>query len=555
MRLQAAKSMGGLLLCLGVALVWTSAQLHWHPSAEHGFIFRDAGHVLTLADELLNGRMLYRDIFYQYGPVSAWFYASIAAVFGNSPATLLTLQQVLSLVVAALAYRLLRSALPQTQTILFLIVGLFPLLLLPGSSLADFSGLDYVSWERILLLAIALAWKPPQERTGWYAVTQGGLLGSLQLVKFGSAFIAGAALLLVDLLYLKEFATDRSSRRKWLIINLTLLAAFAVVEGGLIMVAFGLLPNQIAWDTIWPYFMLQSYASYVIGAERWPIWQNMGYFVVAQLPAITALLLIGYSAFRHARRSTVSSVVAGDRSFGGFAFLAAFFLIGLTIYFQHVWHIYQYLWTIMLAAGWGIRYARLPFQAALLAIWLPAFLVSARAVLPRRPTPELVLETFPNGDRLWLETKVQAQLATLREYLLTRRSAASGDLKIMLFPDAGGLHHFFESPPRTRFFWFTGGLVQKNDEAQFLEDFSALDAVVVFFKHPRNIPPGSDPVGWSRELFSMPAFGSELNGAMRSVLADPVRIDDHCWVFPVERSRPGPEMRTREDSNFKPSDP
>ena len=549
--------MGGLLLCLGVALIWTSAQLHWHPTAElwHGFIFRDAGHVLTVADELLNGRTLFKDIFYQYGPLPAWFYASIAAIFGNSPATLLIMQQALSIVVAALAYRLLRSVLTQTQAILFLIIGLFPLLLLPGSSLADFSGLDYVSWERILLLAIALAWKPPHERTGWYAVTQGGLLGSLQLVKFGSAFIAGAALLLVDLLYLQEFAAERSGRRKWLTVNLALLAAFAVVEGGWIVAAFAMLPHQIAWDAIWPFFMLQSYASYVIGIDRWPAWQNAGYFVVAQLPAIAALLLVAYSTFGHVRRSTVGSVAAGDRSFGAFAFLAAFFLVGLTIYFQHVWHIYQYLWTIMLAACWGIRYARLSVQVALLALWLPAFMVSAKALLPRRPTPELVLETFPNGDRLWLEPKVQAQLAALREYLFTLRSAASDDVKVMLFPDAGGLHHFVKSPPQTRFFWFTGGLVRKSDEAQFFRDFSDLDAIVVFFKQPRNRPPGADPVGWSRELFTMPAFGSELNQAMRSVLADPVRIDDQCWVFPVEPRGPGLKKRTREDSNFKPSDP
>lgn len=557
MRSPAAKSIGGLLFCLGVALAWTSAQLHWHPTAElwHGFIFRDAGHVLTIADQLLQGRTLYKDIFYQYGPFSAWFYASVAAVVGNSPATLLTMQQALSLVVAALAYRLLRSALPQTQTILFLIIGLFPLLLQPGSSLAEFSGLDYVSWERILLLAIALAWKPPEQRTGWYAVTQGGLLGSLQLIKFGSAFVAGAALLLVDLFYLREFAATRSSRRHWLVVNLILLAAFAVVEGGWIGAAFSFLPHQIAWDAIWPFYMLESYASYVIGADRWPRWQNAGYLLVAQLPAVTAVLLVAYSAVREARSGRVGTLL-GDRGFGGFAFLAVFFFIGLTIYFQHVWHIYQYLWAIMLAAGWAIRYARLPLQAALLALWLPAFAVSAKALLPRQPAAALVLETFPNGDKIWLEPRVRTQLAALREYLVTLTPATSSDLRVLFFPDAGGLHHFLKSPPGMRFFWFTGGgLVQKGDEAQFSSDFSALDAVVVFFKQPRNRSPGSDPAEWSRELFSKPAFGSDLNQAMRSVLADPVRIDDQCWVFPVQRTGASEEMRTREDSNFKPSDP
>ena len=514
--------------------------MHWHPTAElwQGFIFRDAGHVLTIADQLLQGGALYKDIFYQYGPFPAWFYTSVAAVFGNSPATVLTMQQVLSLVVAGLAYRLLRSALPQTQTILFLIIGLFPLLLLPGSSLAEFSGLDYVSWERLLLLAIALAWKLPQQRTRWYAVAQGGLLGFLQLNKFGSAFVAGAALVLVDLFYVREFATTRSSRRQWLITNLILLASFALVEGGWIVAAFRFLPNQIAWDTIWPYYMLESYASYVIGADRWPRWQNAGYFVVAQLPAIAALFLFAYSVFRHASRRTPTAVFSGERAFGGFAFLAAFFLIGLTIYFRHVWHIYQYLWMIIPAAGWAIRDARLPLQAALLALWLPAFAMSVKGLLPRQPAAELVLETFPSGDKVWLEPVVQKRLAALHAYLLTLESPASSGPRILLFPDAGGLHHFFRAPARTRFFWFTGSLVQKHDEARFLEDFSSLDAVVVFFPQPQKSPPAPDPLAWSRQLFSRPAFGEELNRSIAARLAEPLMIDERCWVFPVVRTRP-----------------
>jgi hypothetical protein len=317
-----------------------------------------------------------------------------------------------------------------------------------------------------------------------------------------------------------------------------LLGAFALVEGGWIATAFALLPREIAWDAIWPYFMLESYASYVIGADRWPRWQNLGYFIAAQLPAITALFLLGYSAFRQARGKTSPSAPASDRRFGAFAFLAAFFLIGLTIYFQHVWHIYQYLWLIMLAAGWGIRHLRIPFQIALLLLWLPAFAISAKAVLPRRSTADLVHEGFPNGDYLWLEPVVQKQVAAAREYLFALTSPASSGPKMMFFPDAGGLHHFFKSPPRTRLFWFTGSLVQKHDEARFLEDFSALDAVVVFFPQPQKRPPVPDPLAWSRQLFSRPAFSDELNRSMAARLTAPVMIDERCWIFPLRRVRP-----------------
>jgi len=190
---------------------------------------------------------------------------------------------------------------------------------------------------------------------------------------------------------------------------------------------------------------------------------------------------------------------------------------------------------IILAAGWAIRDTRLSLRAALLALWLPAFAISAKSALPRRAPPELILEKFPNGDELWLDAVVQKRLAAVYGYLLTLESPASRAPRILLFPDAGGLHHFFKSPPQTRLFWFTGSLVQEHDEARFLEDFSSVDAVVVFFPQPQKSAPVPDPLAWSRQLFSRPAFGEALNRSIAARLAKPMMIDERCWVFPVSR--------------------
>ena len=49
------------------------------------FLFHDPGHNLFIADKMLSGASLYRDVFSQYGPVSAYVYTLVASLVGNTP--------------------------------------------------------------------------------------------------------------------------------------------------------------------------------------------------------------------------------------------------------------------------------------------------------------------------------------------------------------------------------------------------------------------------------------------------------------------------------------
>jgi hypothetical protein len=54
-------------------------------------VILDAGNNLLVADSLLSGHWLYRDVFYQYGPLAAYVYTAVAFLFGNTPTAYLGL--------------------------------------------------------------------------------------------------------------------------------------------------------------------------------------------------------------------------------------------------------------------------------------------------------------------------------------------------------------------------------------------------------------------------------------------------------------------------------
>lgn len=526
-----------LVFVLGIAIIWTSAAIWWHPQLERGdaFIFRDASHVLTVTDDLLSGRTLYKDVFYAYGPIAASTYTVAARLFGNSPTTLLCMQQLLSLTVVALSYRLLRAMLSERAATCFLIVALFPLILLPGSSLADFSGLDYVSLERIPVLLIALLWKRPEERRLWDGLTLGCLLGLLQGVKFGGAFVAGAALLVTDLCYLPEINRDRLSRLCWLKVNLVVLGMFCLIEAGWIAFAFGVLPQDIALDAVWPKYLLKSYQWYVGASDRWPTWHNAGYFVTAQLLVVSCIPLALFGILASFRKRAKLPDFDARCHAGRAVYLAAFFFIGAAIYFRHVWHFTQYAWTLVLAASLGFHYWNVTSRMALAALWLPTIAWSAKAIFFRSADPLLVRETFASGDALWVDHSRRTQLKSLRTALLSRQNDATPARGVIFFPEGGGLHHLFGIPHSARFFWFMGGLVQRHDEDDFVKSVSESDSIVVFFRGHQLHPPETDPNQWAREISLAPTFQPALAERLRGLLGAPIMIDDRCWVFPVKR--------------------
>src|SRR4051812_23508186 len=117
------------------------------------FLFFDTGHNLLVADRLLTGHSLYRDIFYPYSPLSPYIYTGWAYLFGNTPATYLLLLAAISAVNICLASRLVRRA-SAPPTAALTSIGLLALLPVPGAIAGGFTVSPYLVLERTLLLVV-----------------------------------------------------------------------------------------------------------------------------------------------------------------------------------------------------------------------------------------------------------------------------------------------------------------------------------------------------------------------------------------------------------------
>src|SRR5438128_1918522 len=72
------------------------------------FLIGDPGAALWVMDRLINGETLYRDVAYQYGPLTGYLHAAFGALFGATVRTVVLWYQVLSAATIASAYAVLR---------------------------------------------------------------------------------------------------------------------------------------------------------------------------------------------------------------------------------------------------------------------------------------------------------------------------------------------------------------------------------------------------------------------------------------------------------------
>src|SRR6478736_1762112 len=80
-----AYQFAGLLLFLLIAIGWTCVPF-FKPGLLNGetFLFHDNSYSLFTAEQLLKGKILFRDVFFQYGALTAYVHAGWAALFGDT---------------------------------------------------------------------------------------------------------------------------------------------------------------------------------------------------------------------------------------------------------------------------------------------------------------------------------------------------------------------------------------------------------------------------------------------------------------------------------------
>ena len=218
------------------------------------YLFQDEGLNLVVADTLLSGGLLYRDVAFLYGPIPAYLHAGFAALFGNTPSVYLRLLVLISCLDVGLAYLLLRRAAGIPVAAAITVGGIFTLALTPGSIVGGLTSSVYVPLERTVLLLLALAWEAPAARGVGRSVLIGSILGTWQGVRFGAAAVAGGSILLVNAIWIAAAGISPSALRAWARSLAVIAAGFIGFELIWIVAAFSTLPSEIAWDTVWPVY-------------------------------------------------------------------------------------------------------------------------------------------------------------------------------------------------------------------------------------------------------------------------------------------------------------
>jgi hypothetical protein len=519
-----------LLLSIGLSIFYLSYR---QDSLLNGvYFFRDEAHVLMTADALLHGATLNKDIFWHYGLIPIYFYTGIAAIFGNSALTYLGSLVPIFILNIGLAYGILRKHLGFILTLITMAV-----VVLPGFLRMVAGGRIYVSFEMAALLSIALAWRAPPMRCVGFAVSIGSIFGVMQGIKFGGAFFAGAALILTDGLYLwinRATLSDLIAIAKNYAI---ILATFLFVELLWIGWAYRTLPAPIAFDTLFPLYHLEAYASYKSFEGTSAQFETIGIFLGTQLPALVCLISFFLVMFKVlASRSSKSG--AQNSTPYAHVYLALFFLVGWTFYFQQKWTVLQYVWLLYIPFGAGLQYCNRTGKIFLILLILPSTLIFPYKLFFQKQHRERVV--LPNQQALWLEPVEKKRAEKIFAVLKTISDQGNNPAETrdaVLFNYMGSGFHFYGNLPHAgRHTFFLRGFLRPYEEDAIFAGLAQTKAIVIFTS--KEIISGmsnDEPASWKAEVWS--PFSQNKDDALRRLLMPPIKIDDRYVIFPLKVDR------------------
>jgi hypothetical protein len=443
------------------------------------FLFQDQGLNLVAADTLLSGGSLYRDVAYLYGPIPAYLHAGFAALFGNTPVAYVRLLVIISCLDVGLAYALLRRAAGIPIATAITVGGFFTLALTPGSIVGGLTTSVYVPLERTMLLLLALTWEAPVARGVGRSFLIGSLLGTWQGVRFGAAAVAGGSVLLIDAMYLAAAGFSSSGLRDWARSLAAIAAGFVCFELMWIVHAFSTLPSEIAWDTVWPLYLLRSYASWVTSETRWLQWLGWRFILAQYLVPLTAAVLglVGLAGWVIAVRRDASGDARRRVASAGAVFIPlCFYGLGCFGYFRQVFHFRQFMWALVPAAAWELQRRSAALRITTAALWAPGTVTMFRhALIAAATVPPMVTVSLPSGGTIAATPRLADRIAFLKQFTSTETAGAP----VMYLAGGGGWYGAFKIPHATRHVWFEGfDVIRPYEEQAFLEALNRTAALI-----------------------------------------------------------------------------
>ena len=507
-------------------------------NSSNAFLFGDPGANLLLAEKLSNGARLFRDAGYSYGPLSIYPYRWFASVFGNTPQSFSAFLALFSVTNVCVVYRLLRAHVTRATALVVTIAAVFPTVLLPGSLIFGIQASPYFVLERLLLLSVVLSWRVPEARRPRHAIAIGVLLGLWQGVRFGSAFFVGAAIVIVDLLYLSVSSVDRVRLGQWLRASVVTLLSFLAIEAAWIIGAFALLPAGDARDFLWPAYVLEAFEVWP-QERRWPRYANVRLLLGQQLVAIGCAILGAIALYRLVRdwRATVKGtqsvgwhVYAGD-----FCLLIpfVFYAMGAAGLFRSVYHFHQYAWTLPLAAALAVDRGGRRMLAGFLLVSLPGLALMLRANFVTSPPASAVTVEPPAGGHLVLSETEKARTQALL-------AVATGPVprKLLIMRVGAGFHYLFRTPVTGRQIFYILGFARGDDAEIMLRTLSSEPSAFVLTDYPPGERPPPDPCQW----YGWRHFAPEVCARVAPLVdvGRAFRVDESTWIIPSTSVAPPP---------------
>lgn len=542
------KEIGYVLLLVGLVVIFIEIKLTQKESYTSGFLIAEESQNFLVADKLLHNGTLYRDIASPYGYIPAYSHLLAAKIFGNHIATYYRYFEFLDCIIAVLLYFLCRRILSPPAAFSFTLLAFIPQVIAPGSLSSGQIIHPAFPVEKVLLICVALLWSEPSRKSWPRSLLVGVCLGLLQGVKFGGGLVAGLAIALVEASILLKSRFSPEGWRNFIRSGITILLGFSIVELAWIILAYLSLPPHIAYDVLWPVYMLKNYAGFA-NSVRWPRWIGLGYFLGVH--AVPLLGLIGSLWFIRDQLITRSHAWLSNpdsnesRRTMGIVILPLFYVIGCFIYFKQFWHFNLYSWTLVIGASYLLIQPIRVIRWATVAICVISFVLFVKVNFFKPHDPSLLSLSLDNGEQLWVQ---DSEYQRFKDVLNTLRTPPTSDkqsgLPVVFYPLGAGFHTFFHVPQKGRSCYFAPGLIRPYDNRELIELADQAAHWVVFLSSPSDsLSP--DPAEWNgKQGFSVPTLDATTSMEIMQRLGEAQRIDSKCWIFSPRRF-PVTASRTR----------
>jgi len=434
-----------ILSCVGLGV----GTLCFRPDLTYNssYVLHESGNQLYRAQQLAQGKLLYRDLGMQYGPLATYLYTGLTVFAGNTVATNWSWHLGLSIVPIVLEFVLLRRYMRRTVALFGVLCLAMPAMLAPGGVVGVYTNFEHLSFERVYILVLMLLWRPPSMRSLNRDLVLGGVLGLWQLTKFGGAFFAMAALISVDVVYSCscKSAKAKPSTVRCIRSLANVLWGLALVEGLFAIWCFAFLPVNIAIDAIWPQYLVKDYK--YLGLQQLLSWNGLKPLPIHQIYVMGCFGLALYGLFRWVRMAKSFDEPKSDldqlNSLG--LWIGVFFYLwGSLAYFGHLFLFLQYACFLSPAAIFGLDALRpLQRRVAFCVCTLP-LLLSAKIALVDQVSDRFAPYLLPNGEQIVVSAEERCSIRALAE-VSGLASEKEGFIVLQNTWAGGGVHLFFNA--------------------------------------------------------------------------------------------------------------